>query len=167
MGNARRVRTPTLNPSRGVPGLLTDTVPPTLSGADTQDSLELSLKPQARSKCDPSETRSSGEQEVLQSLEAIKGQTPSRQGGVTQGAIRPSPADRPACFSWCSAPLRFRPIFRDDGILPLKLKRFSPAASSFSSFLFSCFPRLRLLLCPLLPFSSQPLHHPSFSFPGS
>lgn len=56
--------------------------------------LELSLEPPAGSKRDPRETRSSGGQEVLQSLEAIKGQAPSRQGGVTQGARRPSPADR-------------------------------------------------------------------------
>lgn len=82
-------------------------------------------------------------QEVLQSLEAIKGQTPSRQGGVTQGAARPSPADRPAGLAWCSAPLRFRPIFRDAGILPLNRSPGSPQLLLlflFLPFFFSCFP---------------------------
>lgn len=110
--------------------------PLTVPGSDTRDSLELGLKPQAWSKRDPSETRSSGGQEVLQSLEAIKGQTPSRQGGVTQGAVRPSPADRPAGFSWCATPLLFRPIFRDDGILPLSRSWVLPPATSSFSFFF-------------------------------
>lgn len=92
-------------PLRWARGLLTDTVPPALPG--------LSLEPPGLSKRDPRETRSFGGQEVLPSLEAIKDQAPSRQGGVTQGAGRPSPADRNASVALCSALLSSCPIFRD------------------------------------------------------
>lgn len=102
--SGERERTPTINPSGRARGLLTDTVPPALPG--------LSLEPPGLSKRDPRETRSSGGQEVLQSLEAIKDQAPSRQGGVTQGAGRPSPADRNASVALCSALLSSCPVFR-------------------------------------------------------
>lgn len=110
--------------------------------------LELSLKPRAGSKGDPGETRSSGGQEVLQSLEAIKDQTPSRQGGVTQGAGSPSPAARTAGLAFR---LRSRPIFRG-GLFPLNRSRASPLL---------LFLPPRLPLPAFLSFGSQPLRHSS------
>lgn len=156
VANARRGRTRTLKPSRGARGLLTDTVPPTLPGSDTQDFSELSLKPPAGSKGDPGETRSSSGQEVLQSLEAIKAQTPSRQGGVTQGAGRPSPAARTAGLAFRAEP--FGALARFSAVDSSSLLTAREVLPGFFPF------DLGRPLSALLRFSSQPSRHSSPPF---